>query len=225
MKPVLAAGLAALLGVLPAAGTAQTPEAAHRGGVGGGMGVVWMNRSELVSLVNATAGALEGAPSFKTGAEFFGFAAIPLSREWGLKGEYAYQIASYNIEASGGTAEYGLTMHVPSVLLQRVLLLEEAYNLSAGLGGGPRFGSLTGRYLNLDNTYQAAGYGLVAELEANTILGTDLFVHLGGQLRWESTGDLKDPSGIPPVTAGGKTSASLGGFGAAFRIGLTWYVF
>lgn len=216
---------AALFALLPVAGAAQNGELAHRGGVGGGMGVVWMNRSELVDLVNATPGALEGLRAFKTGAEFFGFVTVPLSREWGVKAEYAYQLASYNVEATGGTAEYALTMHVTSVMLQRVLVLEEAYNLTAGVGGGVRSGSLSARYLYVENTYLARGPGFVAELEANTILGTDLFVHIGGQLRWESTGDLEDAAGVPPVSATGRTSASLGGYGAAFRLGLTWYLF
>ena len=216
---------AALLVMLPLAGAAQNGEIAHRGGVGGGMGVVWMNRPELVDLVNATPGAIEGLRAFKTGAEFFGFVTVPLSREWGVKAEYAYQLSSYNIEVTGGTAEYALTMHVSSLLLQRVLVLEEAYTLAVGIGGGVRSGSLATRSLYAEKTYAARGPGVVAELEANTILGTDLFVHIGGQLRWESTGDLEDASGAPPVSATGLTSASLGGYGAAFRLGLIWYLF
>jgi hypothetical protein len=217
--------VAAGLGLLHCAGAAQTGGPEHRGGVGGGMGVVWMSRPELADLVNATPGALEEARTFKTGAEFFGFVAVPLSRTWGVKAEYAYQLASYNIDATGGTAEYAIAIQVPSVILQRVLVLEEAYNVTAGIGGGPRFGSLSARYVYIDNTYSAAGPGFLLEIEANAILGTDLWVHLGGQVRWESTGDLEDSSGLPPRMAGVYIPASLGGFGAAFRLGLIWYLF
>jgi hypothetical protein len=203
----------------------QTPGPRPRGGAGAGMGVDYLKRTDVVNYVNATAGALERLRDFKAGAEFFGFVTIPLSASWALKVDYTYLLASYNIEASGGTAQYTVTTHAPSLLVQYILMEGGLYNFKVGAGGGPRYGTFEEKYLYLDDSYTASGPGFLLELEGNTALGEDLFVHLAAGARWEAPGDLKDANGRSPGSTPSGPPMTLDGFGVMFRLGLTYYFF
>jgi hypothetical protein len=216
---------AALWGATTASAVCQVQESRPRGGAGAGMGVAYMSRTEIVDLVNMTPGALERISDFKAGAEFFGYLTVPLSSSWVLKGDYTFMIASYNLEASSGTAQYTLTTHAPSILLQYVLTDRGLYNFKIGAGGGPRFFAFSEKYLYIDDTFTAAGAGIVLELEGNTALGEDLFVHLAAFARWESGGDLKNELGKPPGSSSTGSHAGAGGFGVGVRLGLSYYFF
>lgn len=203
----------------------QTPGPRPRGGVGAGMGVDYLKRTDVVNYVNATPGALERLRDFKAGAEFFGFVTVPLSASWALKVDYTYMLSSYNIEASGGTAQFTVTTHAPSILVQYILMEEGLYNFKIGAGGGPRYGTFEEKYVYLDDTFTASGPGFLVELEGNTALGEDLFVHLAAGARWEAPGDMKDANGRSPGVAGSGSPVTLNGFGVMFRLGLTYYFF
>jgi hypothetical protein len=223
MKDLLVLFGACAMSIAPA--ISQAPGPLPRGGAGAGMGVDYLKRIDIVNYVNVTPGALERLRDFKAGAEFFGFVTVPLSASWALKIDYTYMLASYNIEASGGTAQYTVTTHAPSLLVQYILMEGGLYNFKVGAGGGPRFGGFEQKYLYLDDTFTASGPGFIVELEGNTALGEDLFVHLGAGARWEAPGELKDSYGRSPGSTPSGSPMTLNGFGVMFKLGLTYYFF
>jgi hypothetical protein len=204
-------------------GAAAEPRS--RGGFSAGMGVIYVNAGDVVDLVNSTPGALERVPLFKTGVEFFGAGSIPIRSDWLVKIEYAYQLASFNIATTGGPAEFTVTIHCPTVIAQYVLAERGLYNLKLGAGGGFSFGSLSERYVYIDDSFTGSGPSFVLDLEANTAFGEDFYAFLGANARWQLIGELLDSGGRSPGVAsdGGRPTLHLFGVGA--RLGFTYYVF
>lgn len=199
--------------------TAQT----SRIGVSAGMGVTYRSPNDIINLVNSTSGALERIPQFHAGAEFFGVASFPLSDDWIVKLDYGYEITSYNIATVFETAQYTVTLHCPTLILQRSLAERGVFNVRAGAGAGYHFGSLSEKYLYVDNMYRASGPGFIAEVEGNTALGDHLFAHLGVNARWEIVGALTDSNGRHPGQATGGGEPSLNSVGVGARLGFTYY--
>lgn len=198
-------------------------ESHSRIGVSAGMGVSYIDPVDVVDLVNTTPGAVERVPQFKAGVEFFGIANVPVSPDWSLKFEYAYLLASYNIGTVLTPAEYTLTYHLPSVILQYLLLDAGVYNVRVGAGVGYHVGILERKFFTEDDHYTGTGIGTVADLEANTAFGDHLYAYLGGNLRWELVGDMKNNAGLSPgvTPSGGRPALHL--FGAGARLGFTYY--
>ena len=199
--------------------TAQT----SRIGVSAGMGVTYSSPNDVIDLVNSTSGALERISQFHAGAEFFGVVSFPLSDDWIVKLDYGYEVTSYNIATAFETAQYTVTVHCPTLILQRSLADRGVFNVRAGVGAGYHFGSLSEKYLYVDNMYRASGPGFLAEVEGNTALGDHLFVHLGVNARWEVVGTLTDPNGRHPGQTTGGGEPSLNSVGVGARLGFTYY--
>lgn len=205
----------------PAAGAGSR----SRGGFSGGMGVIYVNAGDVIDLVNSTAGALERVPLFKTGVEFFGAGSIPLSHDWLVKVEYAYQLASFNTATTGGPAEFTVRIHSPTVIAQYVLAERGLYNLKLGAGAGFSVGSLSERYVYIDNSFTGSGPSLVLDLEANTAFGEDFYAFLGADARWQLIGELTDSGGRSPGVAADGSRPTLHVFGVGARLGFTYYLF
>jgi hypothetical protein len=222
--PAALAVLALIAGALPA--QAQRPPepagdtTAIRVGIGGGLGVAAINATDVVNIVNSTPGALERASTFNASAEFFGYVSVPVHRDWVVKADYGYVLGSYNIAAQYGTAEYTLSAHLPTLIVQYVLHDGGLYSLKAGAGGGYHWGTLHAKYSTLDRDYDASGPGAVVELEGNTALGDNLFVYLGLQARWEFMGPLEDSAGQGPAV--NLDEPSLHWFSGGARIGVAY---
>jgi len=198
--------------------SAQTQgESAPRPSLAAGMGVEYASYPDVADLIAALPSS--AVAQFKPGVEFFGSLAFPLSDLWLLKFEYAYGLASWSPQGPFGPAEFNVATHMPSLILQYVLTDRGVYNVRAGAGGGYHFGSLSEKYLSLDNTYSAKGPGLVLEVEANTAFGDHLYAYLGANIRWEFIGRLLDDSGGSPGVASGGSPATLHSFGAGARLG------
>jgi hypothetical protein len=223
-RSVLVALVVALAGASPVhaqrPNPADAPTTAIRIGIGGGLGVAAINATDVVNIVNSTPGALEKASAFKAAAEFFGYVSVPVDSSWLIKLDYGYTLASYNIATQYETAEYALSAHLPSIVLQYVLHDGGLWCLKAGLGGGYHWGALHVQYSNLDREYTASGGGLVLELEGNTALGERLFMCLGVLARAEFMGSLQDANGQGP--AANLDDPSLHWFGAGARLGFTY---
>ncbi len=199
---------------------ADAPTTAIRPGIGAGLGVAAINATDVVNIVNSTPGALEQVSSFKAAAEFFGYVSVPLDSSWLIKADYGYVLASYNIAGQYGTAEYTLSAHLPSVVVQYVLHDAGLYCLKAGLGGGYHWGSLWEKFSTLDREYKASGAGIVIEMEGNTALGESLYMYLGVQARWELMGSLQDAGGQSPAV--NIEESTLHWFGAGARLGFAY---
>ncbi len=204
-------------------GQQGAPMAPLRVGLYGGMGVSYVNPTDIADLVNSTPGTLERVPEFKTGVEFYGGFSIPLAEDWGVKAEYAYLLGSYNLTSVFGPAEYTFVTHMPSVIAQYIVVAESVYNVKVGFGGGYHFGSLTQRFGNLEDTFSGSGPGVIADLEANTALGESLFAYLGVIIRWEFISELTNANGKSPSATTGSSPTTLNFFGIGARLGFSYY--
>ncbi len=194
-----------------------------RSGFSAGMGVSYVNPTDVVNLVNSTPGTRDRVSDFRAAVEFYGGFSVPLSEEWALKVEYAYLLGSYNVTSGFGPAEYTFVTHMPSVIGQYVLVNEGVYNVKVGFGGGYHFGSLTQRMANLEDTYSGSGPGVLADLEANTAFGDHLYGNLGAVVRWEFVGGLTNANGQSPRATAGSSATTLNFFGIGARLGFTYY--
>jgi hypothetical protein len=210
--------------VLPCA-IAGTPIVVERmrPGIAAGMGVEYLNPRDVVDMINGGFRPEERLPDFHAGVNFFVAGFVPLSSDWLLKIEYAYLLNTYNIAALLGPGEFTMKVHMPTLYIHYMLVDEGLYNLSAGLGVGYHFGALSTGYGTLVDTYTASGPGGVLELQGNTAMSEDLFVHLGVQARWEGIGELRNSADkAPGVNAQGKPP-SLSWFSVGARIGMSYY--
>jgi hypothetical protein len=206
-----------------AAGPPPKIELQERPGVSLGMGVSSLNVQDIVDVVNSIPGLTERAPRFKSCVDFFGAISFPLSADWVLKAEYSYLLGSFTMNSSYGTAEFTVAVHAPSLIAQYVIVDEGVYNVEAGAGLGYHFGSLSEKFVTIDDRFTGGGLGVTGDVEGNTALGEHLFAYLGANVRWDFIGEVKNGRGNPPgVTANGaRPTLHFFGFGA--RLGFTYY--
>jgi len=216
----------ATLHVAALAGVPTEPDSAgapgSRPGLSGGMGVSYISAQDLVNLVNATPGSTSREGEFSSVVEFFGAGSIPVSGKWALKVEYAYLMGSYTVQGLFGQTEYSYAVHMPSLLLQYVLVEEGVYNFKAGIGPGFYLGNLTQRVGGSESRYAGSGPGLLLDLEANTALGDDFFAYLGVLVRWSGIGALSSENGTGPQ-ASFASETTLRFFGLGARLGFSYY--
>jgi len=220
MAPLLCLFLAARA----SGGIREAEDAYPRPSLSAGLGVIYMSARDVVDLVNATALPSERVAQFRAAAEFFGAGSYPLSAEWILKLEYAFLSGSFTATGALGPAEFGVTAHMPSLIVQYVLADREVYSFRLGAGAGYCVGTLSEKYLTLDDRFSGSGPGVLLELEANTAFGDHLYAYLGGNLRWSFIGELSNAAGVRPVRRADGSGATLNFFGAAARLGLS-YIF
>ncbi|MCC6396284.1 MAG: hypothetical protein IT282_04655 [Bacteroidetes bacterium] len=196
---------------------------ASRMGITAGMGVSYLTQRDLVDMINGGYMPGKRVDEFNSAVDFFGSVFLPLSADWALRFEYAYVLNSYNISAPLGPGDFSAMLHMPSVLLEYILVEEGVYNLSGGVGGGYHIGKLDVKYGTLRDSYTATGPGMVMMLSGNTALGENLFVHLSVNARWEFLGELLNGSNQSPGRAAGGGPATLGSFGVGARLGASYF--
>ena len=211
--------LMAALCALPQVRAQTHGDSAPRASLSAGMGVEYASYSDVTSLINATLTPGGAASGFKSAVEFFGAFALPLSDLWLLKLEYAHTLASWSPEGPYGPASISVTLDMPSLIFQYLLVDRGVYNVKVGAGGGYHFGSMEEKYSYLNNTYTGKGPGMVLEIEANTAFGDHLFAFLGANIRWELIGAISDGSGTSPGVGSGGSGVTLHSFGAGARLG------
>ena len=189
-----------------------------------GMGVEYVSAPDVVNYVNSVyvfLATTERAGEFKAGVGFFGALAYPLTPDWILKAEYVYFLASYNASTPFGSSDVTLTIHMPSLIIQRVLWDERLYDLKVGIGLGYHFAGLSTKYSVVADRMTGNGPGAVVDLEANTAFGDHLFAYLGGDVRFEFIGKLK---GTSFASQGSKDLIpTVNAFSIGARLGFSYY--
>jgi hypothetical protein len=205
---------------------AETPVIAERmrPGFALGMGVAYINPTDVVDMLNGAFRPTERLPDFHAGVNFFASGFVPLSPDWMLKIEYAYLLNTYNITAVFGPGEFTMRAHMPTVYVHYMLVDEGLYNLSGGIGVGYHFGALDTQYGTLIDTYTAHGVGGALDLQGNTAISENLFVHLDAQARWEYFGELHNAAGKSPGVNARGEPAVLSWFSVDARIGFSYYL-
>lgn len=217
MNGVLACAMVSLVVVttkLPAqeSGIPPMPPLSERIAVAAGMGVSYIAAGDLVDLVNATPAAEEVVPAWRTGIQFFGSLTLPMFPRWDVKADYAYLLASYSVASgygAGGTVDYTMTAHLPTVVVQYIVVDRPEYAVRFGAGVGYHFGELTMTFFGQDQRYTATGLGALLEVEGMTAVGEHLFAVLSVNARWEWIGALTDSYGREPANLPGSTTLRM----------------
>jgi hypothetical protein len=188
-----------------------------------GMGANYVNPRDVVEMINGTYAPTSRVAQFTAVADFFGAVNVPVSPDWVVKLEYAYSLTTLNVSSSMfGASEFTLSMHMPSIYLQYVLLATPMYHLKAGAGGGVYFGKLEVRYWGIDASYSAKGPGMALEMEGQTAFAEDLFLYFGANVRWAFVGELKNSAGRAPGVNVHGDAVSLDQFSAGARLGFAY---
>ena len=194
-------------------------EQRSRIGLSAGMGVSYVNVADVADYVNALVQPAQRLSDFKTAVEFFGSVAVPVSRDWDLKLEYAYMLGTYNVGNQFFNGEFSFSAHMPTVIGQYVLVEEKTYNVKLGAGAGYHFGALTESFGTVKDKLTGHGIGTIIDLEANTAFGESFFGYIGGDARWDFIGDLTAPT---RTNAAGAVP-TLHFFSVGARFGFTYY--
>jgi hypothetical protein len=186
------------------------------------MGVEYASYADVTTLINATVSPAQVVPRFKTAVEFFGAGTLPLTAPWLLKIEYAYTLATFSPQGPFGPATFNVTYHMPSLILQYMLLDRGVYSVRLGAGGGYHFGRLEENTLYLNDAFTGKGPGIVVEIEANTAFGDHLYAYLGANARWELIGSVADAQGASPGVSSSGLPVTFHSFGAGARLGASY---
>jgi len=124
--------------------------------------------------------------SFKSAVSFTAEGDYKLSKSFALGLEYNLQLDSYN--GVGGLYEISYSVHRPS-LMAYYIVPGAGYQFKFGGGLGYRAVVLNERII-VDTKYTASGFGLVAKAEGNTMLANHFYALIGGNIRYDATGDV-----------------------------------
>jgi hypothetical protein len=228
MKPIAVSVMLMLVSTQALAdGAPADSQLSSRVALSGGMGVEYVSAPDIVDYVNgraAAAGATQRLSVFKAGVGFFGALAYPISTDLVLKAEFIYFLGSYNPEIPYIPTEFTLTANMPSIILQYVLWDEQLYNIKVGGGFGYHFVSLSEKYFTVDDELTGKGLGAVIDFEANTAFGDHLFAYLGGDLRFEFIGKLKNAASVSQTSQYGVVPLpTANAFSIGARLGFSYY--
>jgi len=188
----------------------------------GGMGVSLAAAPGLVKYLNTLADPAQQVPDFGTNIEFFGGAEFPVTDQWGGALEYGYLFKSYTLPNSiAGTYTEFYSVSMPTAMAQYVFS-GIGYFIKFGGGLGYHTGSLEQKdsYGN-DITYSTHGIGFKAQAVGQTAFDGHFYGYIGGSMRWELLGNLKNGSGTVLQNEG--RAASLSMFVVGVNFGVIYY--
>lgn len=188
-------------------------------GVTAGLGVSFINASDIVAFVSTQSGGPR-QEDFTAAAEFFGSYEVQTGESWGVKGEYAYLYKSYNVPTAFFNGVFSYALHMPTVVVH-TLVTGQGYMLAFGGGAGYHFGRFTADFIGAPATYHAGGIGFKLEAEGNTAFDEHFFGYIGLDVRNDYLGELKDDAGRP-ILLNGK-AMKLNFFSAGIKFGATYF--
>lgn len=158
------------------------------------MGLDFKNSPALKDYINMNfAKGSDQISTFKSSVSFTSEIDYKLQRNLALGVEYSLQIDSYsNPVGAGGIYEISYYIHRPSILAYYVIP-GEGYQFKFGGGLGYRYATLREKIFT-SSDYTASGVGFIVKAEGNTLLSKNLFALVGGNLRYDSIGDLSNGS-------------------------------
>jgi hypothetical protein len=191
-------------------------------GVSAGMGVSYIDAPNVVDYLNKFASPAERASDFASAVEFFVAPEKWLSPSAVLRLEYAYLLKSYSLSSSFGLYHFDYSVHMPTLVLD-YLFQGDGFYVKAGGGVGYHFGKFSYMFpnSNTEARFTGSGVGVKLELTGNTAFGESLYGLIGGDLRLDFIGALKDSDGNGPVGAVDPVKLHFTSVGIKF--GLVYY--
>jgi hypothetical protein len=187
-----------------------------------GMGVSYINAPSIVDYLNKYTSQADKVADFTPAVEFFAAPEVQLNSTLILKLEYAYLLKSYSLVESQGTYSFEYSVHMPTVVLNYLLEGDKFY-VKVGGGLGYHFGKFNYLFPNASSEARltGSGVGLKLELIGNTAFGESLYGLIGGDIRLDFIGALKDSGGNAPV--GAIDPVKLRFASAGIKFGLIYY--
>jgi hypothetical protein len=187
-----------------------------------GMGVSYLNAPNVVDYLNKYASQADRVADFTPAVEFFVAPELSLSSTLILRVEYAYLLKSYSLSGLGGVYSFEYSVHMPTAVLD-YLLKGDGFYVKVGGGMGYHFGKFSYLFPNSNSEarFTSSGVGIKLELMGNTAFGESLYGLIGGDLRLDYIGALKDDSGNGPSQATGNVKLRFASAGIKF--GLVYY--
>ena len=189
----------------------------------GGMGISLAAAPATVDYLNTLVDASQRVDEFATAVEFFGGAEFPVTDEWGGALEYSYLFKSYTLPTSfAGTYTLFYNIHMPTAMVHYIIP-GQGYFLKFGGGAGYHAGSITqtSSFYGTDSSYTAHGLGVKLQAAGQTAFDEHLFAYIGGDMRWELLGAVKNADGKELRNRG--EAASLSMFTVGLKFGLIYY--
>jgi len=188
-----------------------------------GMGVCWLGASDIADLANQASTGGERVSEFTSAVIFAGTVTVPLSADWGVGLDYGYVVASYTSQGFFGLNDFTMKVHTPTLVAFYTLVREKTYAVRAGAGAGYHVGKLDQKIGTLENSFDAAGPGFLAMLDAQTAFSDDFFGTITGEVRWDGLGDLTNDSGQSPGIATGGPPPQMQFFSVGIRFGFAYH--
>ncbi len=214
-----------VLSVLLVPGVAKTQNTApdsvsYTGSLSAGLGVIVVTQKDIAAYINSGFTPVQSISEMTSAAEFYGAAEFGVTPSWIARLDYGYLLKTIEIPSPfGPNFQFTYTVHMPT-LLADYRIIGRGYYIKFGGGLGYHFIQFKEDLAGQGNTWHGAGPAVKLELNGNVQLDTHLYVDLGGELRFDFLGDLKDDSGNTLNAAGNNVSATFAGAGV--RLGLLY---
>ncbi len=153
---------------------------------------------------------------FSSAAEFYCEIDYSIFNNLQLGVEYIYSLWNYNTD-SFGNYSLNYTHQKPSILAYYILA-GEGYKFKFGGGFGPRFISLSEKYIVIEK-YIASGFGVLIKAQGHTALGDNVYANIGTTVRYDAPGE--------PENNGNKLKrtevVNINSFSIIINIGLSYF--
>ncbi len=187
-----------------------------------GMGIQMAYTPVLTNYINNNYGYSSPLNTFNNSVETWIEVNTDYSEDFQIGAEFAYNYFSYtNVLGSGLVYEIDKSIYMPT-LLGYYLLKGNGYEFKFGVGLGYRYAQVLEKTYSSEN-YSAGGFGSLLRAQALTALGNNLYVNLGGDLRYDIIGT--------PHSGNNKIydnvlqqNVTLNSFSGVVRVGIT-YIF
>ncbi len=178
----------------------------------------YVNQLNFVSLDNELG-------SFNTAVIFAGEVGVFLNRKYLAATEMGYQIFSQTITGDFGKYELTWSNLMPTFMIYNVIL-GEGYNFKFGGGGGIRFTSVdvTIPAQEGSTNYTSTGYGFVARVEGNTLLGGNAYANIGFDIRYDVNGEPENAKGEKLVNTSQNELVNFNALSFGVRLGITYII-
>ncbi|KAF0152959.1 MAG: hypothetical protein FD143_636 [Ignavibacteria bacterium] len=155
------------------------------------MGLDFKSMPNFRDYVNVNfASANNQISSFKSAVAFSTELDYKVAKNFAVGFEYNLQLDSYLGSLSNYEISYGL--HRPS-LMAYYLIPGAGYQFKLGGGLGYRYALLREKIITRTD-YVSSGIGLLLKAEGNTLLANNFYALIGGNLRYDNTGELANGS-------------------------------
>lgn len=189
------------------------------------MGLNYYQMEKLNDYLSYNWGFSNRRDDYHRAVEFFGSTGFDIFENYSLDFEFAYSINSFNNSFGVGSYEFEYSMVMPSLLFN-YFSSGSGYRFIFGAGGGYNYARVDEKIPgnNEFTRYNSKGFIVKFKVEANTTIGTNLFVSIAGDLRFGYMSDVASDKTILKVKMFDDSNLNLDFHSLGLKIGLK-YIF